>query len=479
MLELENNYWKMHNSSIGWNDIVSVKGKFLIKADGTRFIIRGIAFPISAEPGIADVDGWIRVLHQLNSLELMYNTVRVYTMDPSIDYSPFFNEAASLGIYVMVPLTAAKGDGVLRRDIAAPACYSEQLFQYGVASLKNYLRYPNVIAGFIGNEVVNSLESWNAAPCLKAYTRDLKNYMKDTMGRSLPIVYAAQHDSYSAAVTPSMSMRLISDYLTCVDDSGSNVTSASESIDIFGVNIESWCSSKNTFRYDEQGTDGSLYVLWNDMHGSNVPLVFTEIGCPHYLYNRDNGLKSPDGTRDWLEVPVVLHDMADTWSGLIAYAYDGNPMFRMFGKENWNGNDTLPPLEDFYNFRNQLAISQQDTKTSGDNEDNLGSVSANPSRRCRDVELEVHDFFDVNLVSISDSPSFYWHSEHSQHSIRGNSLGTFSTKFGPFLYVVVVCSAVFYTFYVTQKKRWKATSMEQKVFMSEIVSYHAIDSNAS
>jgi hypothetical protein len=478
----------MNNTSIGWNDVVSIKDKFLIKADGTRFMIRGIAFPISAEPGIADVDGWIRVLRQLNSLTLMYNTVRVYTMDPSIDYSPFFNEAASMGIYVMVPLTAAKGDGVLRRDIAAPACYTEQLFQYGVASLTNYLRYPNVIAGFIGNEVVNSLESWHAAPCLKAYTRDLKNYMKETMGRSLPIVYAAQHDSYSAAVTPSKSMRLISDYLTCVVEEpdpkgesiiGNNVTSISESIDIFGVNIESWCSSKNTFRYDEQGTDGSLYVLWNDMHGSNVPLVFTEIGCPHYLYNRDNGLKTPDGTRDWLEVPVVLHDMNDTWSGLIAYAYDGNPMFRMFGKENWNGNDTLPPLEDFYNFRNQLALPQQDTKSSGDNREKLGLVFTNPPRRCRDVELEVHDLFDINLVSVSDNPSFYWHSQYQQHRTRESVSGTFSAKFMPFLYVVVVCSAIFYAFYATQKKQRKASSKEQKIIMSEIVSYHAIDSNGS
>ena len=45
--------------------------------------------------------------------------------------------------------------------------------------------------------------------------------------------------------------------------------------------------------------------------------------------------------------------MSDIWSGFCAYAYYGNPSFRMFQGGPWRS-DPLDPTEDFYNFRKAL-----------------------------------------------------------------------------------------------------------------------------
>mmetsp|Transcript_30713 Transcript_30713/g.46531 ORF Transcript_30713/g.46531 Transcript_30713/m.46531 type:complete len:140 (+) Transcript_30713:16-435(+) len=122
-------------------EVVFVKGKYLFKQDGKRFLMKGIAFPDQVAEEEYNSTAWINVLYQLKSLELEYNTVRVYRMDPHVDYSEFLNAAASLGVYVIVPPTSANGDGVLDRDKKSPKCYPRKLFQYGIKCLDNYLKY--------------------------------------------------------------------------------------------------------------------------------------------------------------------------------------------------------------------------------------------------------------------------------------------------------------------------------------------------
>jgi 1,3-beta-glucanosyltransferase GAS1 len=120
---------------------VSVRGRYLYNEDGTRFFMKGIAFPVPYLPLDYDESAWIGILRQLKlELKLDINTVRVYRMDPAVDYSGFFDEAASLGIYVLVPLTSAMGHGVLDRTEPAPHCYNRQLFEYGAACLDNYMQ---------------------------------------------------------------------------------------------------------------------------------------------------------------------------------------------------------------------------------------------------------------------------------------------------------------------------------------------------
>ena len=80
------------------------------------------------------------------------------------------------------------------------------------------------------------------------------------------------------------------------------------------------------------------------------------MGCPHSQYDRDDlDRKTPGGYRDWADVSIVLNEMADTWSGFVAYAYDGPSDFDMMSDGPWNGVDVLTPTSDTYNFKMRLS----------------------------------------------------------------------------------------------------------------------------
>jgi hypothetical protein len=350
---------------IGQNDTVSVQGRYLVYDNDPdrRFLMRGIAFPTTTRSDAEyNLDGWMAVLDQLSDLTDI-NTIRVYRMNCTHqnDYSTFINHAAELGIYVIVPLTAPTGGGVLDRKKKAPACYPRRLYEYGKACVNKFLKFPNVVAGVIGNEVMNSLETWFSAPCIKAYARDLKLYMvnykekHDVSRRSaLPLLYAAQHDSMTAAILTQEAMQMTLGYLACVDDADNF-----SGIDIFGINVESWCSSLQTFHYNEDGiTETSYYSLWQTFQNVSIPLIFSEMGCSKNLFNRDNGLQRY--VRDWAQVPVVLNEMSDVFSGFCAYTYFGNPVFGMMDPDQaWDGVHVLQASPDFDNFRQQLSDAEK------------------------------------------------------------------------------------------------------------------------
>lgn len=421
--------WTRH--PIGWDDVVVVQGRHLVKqATGEPFLLQGVAFPTIVSADVEyDADGWIAVLEQLANLTQI-NAVRVYRMDcapqhkhhkffrkedtfpnggaaaatatatPRVlpDYTSFLERAAELGIYAIVPLTAPIGDGVLDRTKAAPRCYNRTLYEYGVSCLNRlYLRHPNVLAGVVGNEVMNTLDAWHAAPCVTAYGKDLKRYMahlkeeaavkalqpvtttsptttttNNTMLQQeryplrrthLPLLYAAQHDSPEAEILTETAMKLTADYLSCTDDADDQVAEAA--VDIFGINVESWCSSLQTFEQNEDGTPSGYYLLWKALENATIPIIFSEMGCSKTLFNRDNGLLRY--VRDWAQVPVVLRQMRDRFAGFFAYAYSGNPDFIMMkGAEVWDGHHVLKPAQDFDNFAAQLAAyhANETAKTS-------------------------------------------------------------------------------------------------------------------
>jgi Glucanosyltransferase len=372
---------------IGPNDIVTVHGKYLVKqSDGSRFIVKGIAFPVSLNP--YNARGWQAVLYQLHEAAPEVNTIRVYSMDPTIDYSAFFHTAAKLGIYILVPLTSADGHGVLDRNVAAPFCYSSRLFDYGRASVDNYGQYPNALAGVIANEVMNSLLTWQAAPCILAYARDLKAYHS-----RLPLMYTAQHDSIGAAISASQAMKLTMDYLTCDLDSA---------IDIFGINIESWCSSTQQFDVNEDGSVGTYKAVHDELANATRPVMFSEMGCSLTYFNKDNGLAK--GARDWAQVSVVLgEDMIDAWSGFCAYAYDGNVNFNMMAGGPWNGETVLKPNLDFEKFVH--ALKQVDVDTMPLVMSDSGEAAIQPS--CDNVAATLLKCCDLTVVPIEQMPCHF------------------------------------------------------------------------
>lgn len=151
------------------------------------------------------------------------------------------------------------------------ACRTNVISVTFLSFLAYYSQFPNTLAGVVGNEVMDSLSAWKAAPCIKAYVRDLKLYMKENLDRSLPLVYTAQDNGIGAAVTAPKAMRLTANYLSCRSNKGDS------SIDVFGINVESWCSSTGTFKENDDGSEGTYYSLWKALHNTSVGLVFAEM----------------------------------------------------------------------------------------------------------------------------------------------------------------------------------------------------------
>ena len=186
------NYIMTRRKPITTKDIITISGRYLYYGKSNeRFYIKGIAFPL-VNPSVKQqrlhgdsftTTGWNSVLEQLaNDTDI--NTIRLYDVDCSqshAHYSSFFQRAAELGIYILLPLTTTSGDGVLYRDLQAPKCYKQKLYNYGTSCLDQYATYdhPNILGGVVGNEVMNSLNAWYSAPCVKAYLNDFgKIYAK-------------------------------------------------------------------------------------------------------------------------------------------------------------------------------------------------------------------------------------------------------------------------------------------------------------
>jgi len=412
-----------------------------------RFYVKGIAFPNPpTEPHQQPDDsfsGWNAVLRQLAN-ETDVNVVRMYEMDCNLDYTLFLETAAKLGIYVLVPLTQASGDGVLSREKKAPDCYPKKLYQYGSKCIQKYWDHPNVLAGVIGNEVMNDMVAWQSAPCIKSYLDDLTEFSQmystrltsanandsNNQRTAFPLMYATQHDSPNAQLSPDEAVKVTLDYLAC----------STKNNFIFGINIESWCSSVQTFEYNEDGvTESSYHLLWKTLTGQGktrvimdavtgektsvpvppissipvtVPIVFSEMGCSKALFNRDNAVQ-PKYVRDWKQIPLVLKGgmMSDVVSGFVAYSYDGGgSAFRMMGGlERWDGKSVLPPLPDYENFRQQLSEASRisDDDNDGDVEDDKILKKSN-NNYCHGAVEKLTEVWNLNLYSLSKMPSYFF-----------------------------------------------------------------------
>lgn len=141
-------------------------------------------------------------------------------------------------------------------------------------------------------------------------------------------------------------------------------------------------------------------------------LLFTAKNCKnsHHTIMEDDSLVilnhcpcfSSIILRDWAQIPIVLNDMADSWSGFIAYTYDGPQDFTMFTGGPWDGKHTLTPTKDFDNFQYQLdQVADLRPNVTIGNDD----YTFLP-RQCGDVEADLLSCCDVRLFSDNRMPSY-------------------------------------------------------------------------
>lgn len=155
--------------------------------------------------------------------------------------------------------------------------------------MDTFIQYDNVLGFFVGNEVVALNNQSQAAPFIKAATRDMKAYRNSKGYRAVPIGYSAAD---IAELRP-----MLQDYLTC----GGN---ASENIDFYGLNSYEWCSPDNTYQSSGYATLQSMAVQFP------VPIFLSETGCIH------------PGPRVWDDQDAIFSEpMVDDWSGAIIYEW--------------------------------------------------------------------------------------------------------------------------------------------------------------
>jgi len=275
-------------------------GKYLY-TDSGRFYIKGIAYqeqgqvvedpnnpfgePSSFFDPLADGNACARDVPYLTQLGV--NTIRVYSVNASLNHDACMNALSAAGIYTIIDLSLPVNGSI---DRLSPS-WTTNLLNLYIASIDAFSKYDNVLGYNVGNEVIITANGTTAAAYVKAAARDIKTYLKSKSSTAL-VAYAA--------INAPASWRLpLANYLSC-DISGTG--SGDTAIDLYGLNNYQWCGN-STFEDAYAGIN-------SDYASYNIPSYFSEFGC----------ISSPP--RVWTEVGALFSSqMSDIWSGGIAFSY--------------------------------------------------------------------------------------------------------------------------------------------------------------
>jgi hypothetical protein len=288
--------------------IVLVNNVLYDSTNSTRWYGVGSSYEYSVDNDHRN--DWLPAMQLLTRTIDNINLLRIYNIDPYLNYDKFLNYTATIGLYLLVPLSPSQGFCVLNRDKPPPlegdnTCYPSCLLSYAQAVINQFSYYPNILAYITGNEVMNTEARWAAAPCVKAFTRDVKAYQRSCAQtlRYIPLMYTAADNPINGLLAEENDRAKL-DYLTCNNEE--------ESIDIFGLNIFRWCSDDCT--EESCGLDR----VYNAFLGSRIPILFTEYGCAEFF----NSMRQPNSQRTWKQVPLYYSSKyAQILSGGSAFAY--------------------------------------------------------------------------------------------------------------------------------------------------------------
>lgn len=184
--------------------------------------------------------------------KLGINTVRVYTVDNTANHDACMASLANAGIYLALDVNSAKYS--LNRANVAPS-YNDVYLQSVFATIDAFAKYDNTLLFFSGNEVINTPQTSNCAPYIKAVTRDMKQYIASRKYRSIPVGYSAadvSENRYQTAV-----------YMQC--------GTSDQRSDFFAFNDYSWCPP-NTFQGSGWAAKVQMYQNYS------IPLFLSEYG---------------------------------------------------------------------------------------------------------------------------------------------------------------------------------------------------------
>ncbi|KAJ4307203.1 Glycolipid anchored surface protein 4 precursor [Collariella sp. IMI 366227] len=311
---------------------LEVQGEYFVNPkSGNRFQIVGVAYQPGGSAGynkeagrdpLSDPDICLRDAALLQILGV--NTIRVYNLNPDVNHDKCASIFNAAGMYMVLDVNSPLIGDSLTSYKPWESYYASYLNRT-FAVVEAFKNYPNTLAFFSGNEVINDENSGkNVPPYMRAVTRDIKNYVKKHCSRPIPVGYSAADvrdilfDTYN--------------YFQCTLEGDAGDMSKA---DIFALNSYSWCG-KSTFKaasYDQ---------LVSGFAGADVPIFFSEFGC---------NTPSP---RIFQEIGTIYgSEMNGVFSGGVVYEYtqeDNN-----FGLVDMKADGSATLMPDFLALQKQYS----------------------------------------------------------------------------------------------------------------------------
>ncbi|KAG5951871.1 beta-glucanosyltransferase [Claviceps sorghi] len=255
-------------------------------AGNDRFYLRGIDYQPGGssanEDPLGDPDVCLRDIAKFKDLGV--NTIRVYAVDNKANHDKCMQALQDANIYLVLDVNNPKYS--LNRAKPGPS-YNAKYLQSVFATVEMFAKYPNTLAFFSGNEVINDEKDTDkAAPYVKAVTRDMKNYINSRGLRKIPVGYSAADVSQNRLQTAM--------YMNCGSDDMRS--------DFFAFNDYSFCNTD----FKQAGWDQKV----KNFTDYGLPIFLSEYGC---IDNRP---------RKFEEVAALMNkEMTGVYSGGLMYEY--------------------------------------------------------------------------------------------------------------------------------------------------------------
>lgn len=279
-----------------------------------------------------------------NFKDLGINTIRIYTIDNSQSHDEAMAMLDEAGIYLALDANTPKYSLNRESEDTLHRSYNDVYLQSVFATVDAFADYNNLLLLFSGNEVINAKNNTNAAPYIKAVTRDMKQYISNRHARQIPVGYSA------ADVAEVIEQQAL--YFDCGTDD--------ERADFFAYNDYSWCDFENRLQtFKGAGWDKKVETYKNYAK----PIFLSEHGCT-------------EPNRQWGEVAALFStQMSAVYSGGLAYEYTVEP--NGFGIVEVTDNG-IQPNEDFQELKEAYANAQNPTGTGGAKAEGEGEASQCP-----------------------------------------------------------------------------------------------------
>ncbi|KAK3371198.1 Glucanosyltransferase-domain-containing protein [Lasiosphaeria ovina] len=308
-----------------------VDNYFVNPATNTRFQIVGVAY----QPGGSSAYGTQAGVDPLSDKDICLrdaailqvlgaNAIRVYNLNPDLSHDECASIFNAAGIYMLLDVNSPL-PGESLTSVEPYKSYYAAYLNRTFAVVEAFKEYPNTLAFFSGNEVMDdeTTSTW-VPPYMRAVTRDIKNYVAAHSKRPIPV-------GYSAADVRNILFDTWN-YFQCVENGDQKDTSK---VDLFALNSYSWCGNSSF-------TESGYNVLVEGFTGSSVPVFYSEFGCNN------------PAPRNFSEVPAIYgSQMTGVFSGGIVYEYTQG--VNEFGLVNISSDGSVVLTSDFHSLKAQYA----------------------------------------------------------------------------------------------------------------------------